>query len=391
MSYGNWSDVAPNPPDFGPANPPPESAAAGQTERVIKDVVSVRKYFLGYDAAGRERYWDVTPAVLRQLADNFHAMKAHGQRPNLVKTHGDVKTLMVHPDDLMSPIDDVKVAGDTLWMSSYVTPEEKAYLQKPARKVSIGSEPNYMDAQKISYPGDSLIHVAVTDRAASNGQGPFIALADGASQGGGSMNPDLVKRINTMWGLLGLGPMAEVADETQLFMLMDDRLKGLGAGKSPDKPAEDAPADPLPDASEDPLGMSAEPAVMQAYTRIAAENKVLQQRVKDAEDEKAKSIRDNFMLQCDQSMRVPVNGRIASKADVDQAKALAERLKSYDLGIVALIPRTLNAGGGLARTLADPNPPNVSVDDPAAKKKEIAARVAKARGISVEAALALVP
>lgn len=388
LSLGAWSQIGEGAPDFGPVNPPPESLAAGQTERVIKDVVRVGRYFLGYNAAGKERYWEVTPAVLSQIETNFRAMKANGQRPNLVKTHGDLSTLMVHPDDLMAPIDDVKIVGDTLWMSAYVGPEEAKYLQNPARKVSIGSLENYSDSEDRRYPGDSLLHVAVTDRPAVNGQGSFVAMADGASQGGGSMNPEIVKAFNELFGLLGQGPMADVADEEQLLLLVNDRIKSLG-GSAAETPAEtDPPADTEGGElmAEDSLDMTGVPAAMQSQFRRQHEQiKALQQQVQTAEADKAKTIRDNFMAQCDQAMRVPVNGKVASKADVDRAKALADRLKSFDAEIISLIPRTLNVGGA-ARTLASPNPTQGG-SDPDADRKARAESLAKRRGISVDQAM----
>jgi hypothetical protein len=387
LTTGDWS-VPSSPPDFGPVAPPPEAMAAGQTERIVKDVVRVGRYFLGYDAAGKERFWNITPQVLAQMAENFRQMKANGQRPNLGKTHGDLETLLIHPDELMAPIDDLRVVGETLWMAAYVTPDDAKYLANPARKVSIGSLPNYSDAENRRYPGDSVLHVAVTDRPAVNGQGPFVAMADGASTGGGSMNPEIVKAFNELFKVLGQGPMADVADEEQLLLLVNDRIKSLGGSTS--EPVAEPPAEgdePMPDASLDMAGV---PAAMQSHFRKQQDQiKTLTDRLAKADEDKAKALRDNFMAQCDQAMRVPVAGRIAAKVDVERAKALADRLKSYDPDIVALIPRTLSTASQ-AKALADASPDG-GASDPDAARKETAKGIAARRGISLEQALAAVP
>lgn len=165
-----------NPPDFGPINPPAEARQAGQTERVLKDVLSVGRWKVGYDQSGKPLFWDVTAETLRQILADFKAARAAGVTANLGKTHGD-ENLLIHPDDLIAPIAELKVAGDTLWMAAYVTPAQKTYLSNPARKVSIGVIPDHADGAGRTYK-HYLTHVAVTDRPVVAPQGAFLALAD---------------------------------------------------------------------------------------------------------------------------------------------------------------------------------------------------------------------
>lgn len=375
--------VTPSAPDFGPPSPPD----ANRSVRLVKDVLKVGRWKTGYDDAGRPEFWDVTPAVLANIATNFAAMKTNGVGSNLGKTHGD-ENLLIHPDDLIAPIEAVKVAGDTLWIASYVTPDQAKYLENPAMKVSVGVVPNWQDGRGKTY-SMALVHVAVTDRPVVAGQGPFLALADTAK--GGSMNPELVDAINMLMEAAGLSALGDVVDESDLI----SQLKGVSAalGKTP-AAGDDTAAAPPPEGGDMPAEMALPgmaPALADSIRKVI---KGLDDRVVALSDELA--TRRKADATAAKSAFHTEAGRLLGsgvpKAVIDKKIALADKLGSYDVALLDGLAPTLNTGrNSMARKLADPNPPNVTADDPEATRKEVAARVAKARGISVEAALKLVP
>lgn len=370
-------------PNFGPPTPPD----ASRSVRLVKDVLKVGRWKTGYDDAGRPEFWDVTPATLADIAINFNAMRTNGVGSNLGKTHGD-ENLLIHPDDLIAPIEAVKVAGDTLWIASYVTPEQAKYLANPAMKVSVGVVPNWQDGTGKTY-SMALVHVAVTDRPVVAGQGPFLALADMAK--GGSMNPELVDAINMLMEAAGLSALGDVVDEADLI----SQLKGVSAalGKTVTPPEEAEPAMPTEGgdmAAEIPLpGMA--PALADSIRKTI---KSLDDRVVALSDElaarrkaDATAARSAFHTEAGRLL-----GSGVPKAVVDKKIALADKLGSYDVALLDGLAPVLNTGGrSVARKLADASPQSVAQDDPEATRKEVAERVAKSRGISVEAALKLVP
>lgn len=373
----------PSAPDFGPPSPPD----ANRSVRLVKDVLKVGRWKTGYDEAGRPEFWDVTPAVLANIARDFHAMKTAGVGSNLGKTHGD-ENLLIHPDDLIAPIEDVKVAGDTLWIASYVTPEQAKYLENPAMKVSVGVVPNWQDGRGKTY-SMALVHVAVTDRPVVAGQGPFLALADAVK--GGSMNPELVDAINMLMEAAGLSALGDVVDEADLI----SQLKGVSAalGKTVTPPEETAPPAEGGDmAAEIPLpGMA--PALADSIRKTI---KSLDDRVVALSDELAQR-RKADVTAAKNAFHTEAGRLLGSgvpKAVIDKKIALADKLGSYDVALLDGLAPVLNTGNrSVARKLADGNPVIPGGTEPSAeeRRKVIAKEIASRRGISEEAALKFVP
>lgn len=376
--------VTPSAPDFGPPSPPD----ANRSVRLVKDVLKVGNWKTGYDDAGRPEMWTVTPAVLANIARDFDTMKANGVGSNLGKTHGD-ENLLIHPDDLIAPIEAVKVAGDTLWIASYVTPEQAKYLENPAMKVSVGVVPNWQDGRGKTY-SMALVHVAVTDRPVVAGQGPFLALADTATGGSGMDFAALLAAINTFMEALGFSPLPDDTTDANIV----DRLVGVAAamGTKPEEPEPAGPEVPGAPEGDATMDMSGIPAPMADTLRKlfkTQEDKItkLSDDLAARKANEAKAEQSAFQQKVGQLLAGGV-----PKTILDGKLALANKLKSFDLALLDGLAPTLNTGANSkARKLADPNPPNITADDPAATRKEVAERVAKARGISVEAALKLVP
>lgn len=370
----------PSAPDFGPPSPPD----ASRSVRLVKDVLKVGRWKTGYDDAGKAEFWDVTPAVLANIAKGFHAMKAAGVGSNLGKTHGD-ENLLIHPDDLIAPIEDVLVAGDTLWIASYVTPEQAKYLENPAMKVSVGVVPNWQDGRGKTY-AMALVHVAVTDRPVVAGQGPFLALADKA--GGSAMDfAAVVEIVNTLIEALGMGKLPEDISEETFVPVMQGIVAAMG--KTPEPTPEATPTPEGGDMGAE-LAMPGVPAPMADTLR----------KLFKSQDDKITALSDELATRRKAEATAAKNafhaevGKLmaggVTKAVLDSKIKLADKLGSYDLALLDGLAPQLNTGHGAARRLANPNPPT-GASDPEADRKEIAARVAKARGITPEAALALVP
>lgn len=377
MSLASTLDSAP---DFGPSNPPPESVAAGQTVRVIKDILHCGKHKIGFDEAGNQIYWTVTPQKLAEILKDFKLAKSINSPANLGKTHGN-DDLLIHPDDLIAPVDDLRIANDVLWMSAYVTPEEAEYLKKPARLVSPAFIPNYERAGHRFT--EYLTHVAVTDRPVQTNQLPFLAMADKA--GGSSMNPDLLAAINVLMEAAGLSALADVADETDLI----SQLKGVAAALGKSAPAEEetpavAPAEGM--AAELPLpGMAPALADMLRKLFKSQDDKIVALSDKLATREKAdvQAAKNAFHVRVGELL-----GSGVTKAVLDGKKALADKLGTYDLALLDGLAPVLNTGrNSAARKLADPNPPGIAATDAEADRKARAANLAKRRGISVEEAM----
>lgn len=196
--------------------------------RLVKDVLRVGRWAIDRDKTGGVVYWDVTPATLRTLAANFAVAQSRGVPANIGKTHGD--GVMIHPDDLIAPIDQVAVDDGTLWIAAYVDDEQRDYLLNPARKVSVGVLDNFLDGQGNRY-SMALIHAAVTDQPVMTGQGPWRALAadslnnpSTSPQGTGNMDfAALVEGINAVMAAAGLGALPDDTNEENIA----ERLKGI--------------------------------------------------------------------------------------------------------------------------------------------------------------------
>lgn len=179
LSVGH-SMPLPQPPDFGPAKFSPEEQAANPGKpmtRLIKDVLRQGSWKEGFDEFGRPVFGEYTPDELGIIFNNALAMMKAGDPINLGKSHGD-EQLIIPTDELISPVDDIRLHNDVIWVSTYVTPDQAAYLQNPACKVSAGLFPDYTAGNGAVYKGRTMLHVAVTDRPVVGGQGPFIALSN---------------------------------------------------------------------------------------------------------------------------------------------------------------------------------------------------------------------
>lgn len=382
MALASTLDTAP---DFGPASPPPESIAAGQVERVVKDILHVGKHKIGYDAAGKEVYWTVTPQTLAQILKDFQQAKRLNIPCNLGKTHGD-DDLLIHPDDLIAPIADLKIASDVLWMSAYVTPEQAEYLKNPARLVSPAIIPNYTRAGHRF--AEYLTHVAVTDRPVQANQLPFLAMADTA--GGGSMNPELVDAINMLMEAAGLSKLADVVDEADLISQLKGVSAALGKTVTPAETEPPVPAEGGDMAAELNLpGMA--PALADTIRKMFDQQGKMIKQLSD--DLSARKLADAAAAKNAFSVRIgELLGAGVPKTTLDGKKALADKLGSYDLALLDGLAPTLNTGvNSKARKMADPNPPNLTGSDPESDRKAIAERVAKSRNISLEEAMKYVP
>lgn len=293
----------PAPPSFGPPKFTPEQQAAHPDEpmtRVVKDICREGVWKAGFGPNGQAVSENFSGDVLRQILGNA---KAYMRRYdiNLGKGHGD-EELAIHPDDLITPLDDVIFSNGVLWGSFYCTPEQAKYLKNPAIKTSPGLVRNYRAGDMTVYPGLSMVHVAATDRPTIGGQGRFlaltnwicpkarrtapqqhlglsntikkfrarfqgrnvmqraIALANSLSQGAGKMDlKALIAAINAIFLAMGLGQLGEDTNETNII----GRLEGLGmalGAAPPEEPAAD-PANPDPggggagtDPNADPTG-----------------------------------------------------------------------------------------------------------------------------------------
>lgn len=170
----------PEPPDFGlPRFTAAEQAAnpGKPMTRRVKDFLRVGEWKEGFGPDGKPIFGRYDEAELKIILNNALAMMAAGDPINLGKSHGDDQ-MIIPTDELISPIDQVKLHNGVLWFSTYVTPAQAEYLDNPAIKVSAGMFPDYTAGNGTVYKGRTLLHVAATDRPVVGGQGPFIALAN---------------------------------------------------------------------------------------------------------------------------------------------------------------------------------------------------------------------
>lgn len=180
VSLGHGQTPPALPAAFGPPKFSREEQAANPDQpmtRLVKDVLRAGKWKVAEDEIGNPILWNVGKKTLQKIAENFRRAQHRGVAMNLGKGHGDPVTRLIHPDDMIAPIDAVAIEGESLWLSVYVTPEQARYLANPAMKVSPGVFDNWRDGQGNLYP-TQLIHVAVTDSPVVTGQGPFVALSN---------------------------------------------------------------------------------------------------------------------------------------------------------------------------------------------------------------------
>lgn len=153
--------------------------------RVIKDALRVGTWFVTLPDQSRFE-WKVSPRVLATLELTHKLARRNGVAFNLTASHGDLSTLIVPNNELYAPLDQVVSDGEILWASSYVTPDVARRLANPAMKVSPGVVYNWMDGRGNQYPM-AMVHLAVTDKPVITGQGPFLAMANSQKGKGKSM------------------------------------------------------------------------------------------------------------------------------------------------------------------------------------------------------------
>jgi hypothetical protein len=201
---------------FGRAKYSPQQQQIDPTEprtRVVKDVIRVGRW-----KVGPNQYETFSAARLIEVVRCFQEAKSRGYEFNLCKTHG--KKGQVHPDDFISPIDDLRFDGKTLWATVYVTPEQRKYLKNPAMKTSPGLFPNWVDGRGKKY-GCQMVHLAVTDTPVVSGQGRFITLAN--EQGTAMDFAALVELLNALLKKTGSPALPDDVSEETLM----DSLKAI--------------------------------------------------------------------------------------------------------------------------------------------------------------------
>lgn len=206
--------------------------------RIVKDVLPVGRKLMGVDRDGSNDFWTVTQKTLADIESNYRLAQQRGYAANLTKGHGDEETMLVHPDDLIAPIDAAVVVGQTLWISCYVTPEQARYLSNPARKVSIGTLEPFVDGAGHTYP-IQLVHVAVTDHPVVGGQGSFTRLQSPLGGGKAMDFKSLKTAINTLLEAQGIDALGDDVTEENIV----ERLVGIAhaIGGAPDDAPTDAP------------------------------------------------------------------------------------------------------------------------------------------------------
>ncbi len=244
------------PPCFSPADQLAEPTLP--RTRVVKDVLRVGRWKTGATMAG-PTFWEVKPQTLRTLADQYRLAQSRGISHNLVKGHGDPHSGAVHADDLVSPLDQVFVANDTLWVSAYVTPAEARTLCNPAQKVSVRVMEHWLDGAGRSYPL-MLLHVALVDEPVVDSQGPFRQLGLSATAKPASSHPfsigdlampiDLPRLRAVVNTLLAYWDLSLPESTTEATFADDlDALVQQVVAQETDTPADEA-ADAQPEAND---------------------------------------------------------------------------------------------------------------------------------------------
>ncbi|MDE2098990.1 MAG: hypothetical protein KGL39_17180 [Patescibacteria group bacterium] len=226
-------------------------------KRVVKDVLRVGKWKVGYDDDSKPIYWDVTPGTLRDLANNFTRMIGNGYQVNLCWGHGAPNRIGVDARDLIAPIDQAFVSGDRLWVAAYVLPSTALDLESHPHQVSIRALHDYQDGAGNLYP-IALLHVAVVDHAVVSGQQPFRELANSqptrkgvidmadentapAEGEGGSTITELLRKLFAFYPPLAL---ADDVNDAGLPSALGTLLAVAEAASGEDEEEEPAEGDP---------------------------------------------------------------------------------------------------------------------------------------------------
>lgn len=205
-------------------------------KRLVKDVLRTGQWRVGVNPqTGEPMFWCVTPETLRDLALNYARCRANGVQINLCWGHGAADRIGVDPRDLIAPIDQVFVAGNRLWVTSFVTPQQAIDLQNPVYQTSIRALENYLDGAGNHYPL-ALLHVAIVDHPVVGNQGPFLdmanyilALTNPPESGAQTMDEQMLTLWQRAFALLGL-TLPDDADPDTLPAVIDSMLSSLESG-----------------------------------------------------------------------------------------------------------------------------------------------------------------
>ena len=135
----------------------------------------VGRWLLGVDSSDQPIYWDVTPALLRELVSNFNSQYAAGIYHPLQWGHS-AATIGSTELSSVEYIRHLWIEGDTLYFGVYVSPDEAAELQRKHRQVSVRVVPQWQTQAGQSW-GITLVHIAIVDHGAVPAQMPFVELA----------------------------------------------------------------------------------------------------------------------------------------------------------------------------------------------------------------------
>lgn len=381
---------------FGPPRFTPEQQAEHPDKpmtRLVKDVIRVGKWKISHDAAGNPVMWDCTPDYLTGLCRNFALATKNGCAFNLTLSHGEDASLHVPTDELLTPIDDVVFDGNTFWCAVYVTPEQAKALKNPAMKVSIGALPEWEDGEGRTYPGDTLVHVAVTDHPAVTGQGPFLELANKVSRKG-QKTMDFAALTEILNKLLAMvSPNAVLPEDTSEENVVERMglilsIIGGDSVDTADTTADAGTGDVMDGGTADgsPLSQSQDKsfnnlqkAVALALKPFQDEIKTLSNTVAELKTDKANTAKKAFLDRCAILLK---NGIPA--ASIEQAKKLGAS-QNYDPAILQLVEQTSGRLSTISRAKSLANASGQTAlssdDEPGRRSDEEVRKSLEARGI----------
>ncbi len=168
---------------------PPLKTIPGRV-RLVKDIMRVGRWNVALTNSGQPVMQDFTPARLQQLVNRFNEHKRAGIGHPICFDHGE------HCDtserDSVADVDELWTDGTTLWMSTYVTPAQKAVLTEKIRRVSLGAVHDWIDGTGKLWAGYSILHVALVVHPVVSPQHPFLELGLKPSGKKLAMTPRLI-------------------------------------------------------------------------------------------------------------------------------------------------------------------------------------------------------
>lgn len=192
------------------------SKDAGGRVRLVKDALHVGRWKVGKNADGSDRFWDVKPETLKEIANEFQGAQSRGVARNLIWGHGDPSKKVVDPKNIIAPVDQVIATDDVLWVSQYVTKEQAAELSNPAHKVSVRVATDHTEGDGTKSPL-AMLHVGIVDSPVVSGQGPFVQLSQEEQQ----------ERLDFALSLFELGPDGMPAPKAAPPAEGDEPITGL--------------------------------------------------------------------------------------------------------------------------------------------------------------------